>query len=475
MPIGREVLFVFIIVFSHFMTQAAFSQAMGPIDIIAKSFPLVGGRNDHGAWSIAGYALTSGTFILIAGRLGDIIGHKRIFSIGYGWFAIWSALTGFSVYAHSLILYDICRAMQGIGPALLVPNGLALLAGAYPPGMKKNLLFSLFGWMAPAGFVSGAAFGGLFAQKLWWPWIFWSFAGGCLTLFIASFFIIPENVTMRPEKAPSFDWAGCVTGVAGLVFINVAVTNGPLYGWGTPHVYFLAIIGLFFMLAFAWIEKRAKNPLLPVRDLNSTVAYILACVALGWGAFGIWLFYTFRFLQQVRHATPLMVAAQYAPAPISGLIAAGMTGFLLSHVPVSLVNLLSMIAFFSGVIIATFLPVHQSYWHQMFVSIVVMPFGMDMSFPAATIVLSNHMSPENQGMAASLVVTTVNYSISIALGIAGTVEMVMMKKGHGFDTMVHSLKGGYWAGVCMAGAGILLGMVFFIRTLRKEGWKLLDE
>lgn len=472
----QEVLFVGVIVLGHFMTQAAFSQALAPIMIIRASFDGIPDPRQN-AWAIAAYALTSGTFILISGRLGDIIGHQRIFSLGYAWFLTWSALVGFSGYSHSQIFFDFTRAMQGIGPALLIPNGLALLARAYPPGLKKNLIFSLFGFMAPLGFVIGATFSSLFAQLAWWPWAFWSFSIGCLVLFIISLLVVPKPLLAKSSSPPSFDWKGSFTGVIGLTFINISITNAPIYGWGTPHVYFLFIIGILFMIGFGFVESRAKNPLLPVRELNSTVGYILSCVALGWGCFGIWLFYVFRFLGQLRHKTPLSISAQFAPAPISGIIASGFTGFLLTHAPVSLVNLLSMTAFFTGCTIAATMPVQQSYWSQMFVAIIVMPFGMDMSFPAATIVLSNHMPLEHQGLAASLVVTVVNYSISIALGIAGTAERGVydrLMKSHDPHAMVKSLKAGFYTGMAMSMMGILLATFYFIRSLRKEGWKPVD-
>jgi MFS family permease len=472
----REVLFIGVIVFGHFMTQAAFAQALAPIMIIRSSFD---GTPDprQNTWAIAAFALTSGTFILISGRLGDIMGHQRIFSLGYAWFLLWSALVGFSSYSHSQIFFDFTRAMQGIGPALLIPNGLALLARAYPPGLKKNLIFSLFGCMAPFGFVAGTAFSSLFAQLSWWPWAFWTFSIGCLVLFIISLVVVPAPLLVKPTNPPSFDWNGSYTGVMGLTFINIAITNGPIYGWETPHVFFLFIIGVLFMIGFAFVESRAKDPLLPIRDLNSTVGYMLSCVALGWGCFGIWLFYVFRFLGQLRQKSPLSISAQFAPAPISGIIASGFTGFLLTHAPVSFVNLLSMVAFFTGCTIAATMPVQQSYWAQMFIAIIVMPFGMDMSFPAATIVLSNHMPPEHQGLAASLVVTVVNYSISIALGIAGTVERSVyerMIQSHEPNAVVKSIKAGFYTGMGMALLGILLATFYFIRSLKKEGWKPVD-
>lgn len=466
----QEFLFVGVCAVSHLMTQAALGQALVPIDIIAETFGDV--SPGELSWFIAGYSLTVGTFIMISGRLGDIFGHKRVFAFGYAWLGLWSCFAGFSAYVHSQIFFDVCRALQGIGPALLMPNALALFGRAYAPGsIRKNIVFSIFGALAPAGFVIGGTFGSLFAQLAWWPWGFWSYGITAFALSAFALLVIPRALSERPVVRPKFDWTGSLLVVAGLVLVNVAFNNGPLYDWGTPHVYFVLILGLLCLGFFVWVEMRAVNPLLPINALNSTVGFVLALVGLGWGAFGVWVFYTVRFLQHIRGETPLTISAQYAPAVIAGLVAAGMTGFLLTHTPVSFVMMASMIAFFVGIIVSTFQPEQQVYWAQTFVSIVVMPFGMDMSFPAATVILSNHMPPEHQGLAASLVNTVVNYSISISLGIAGTVEVY----ARGSNDMMQANRNAHYSAIGLAGMGVIFGIMFFVKTMMREGWQVMGH
>ncbi|TKA66902.1 hypothetical protein B0A49_09529 [Cryomyces minteri] len=474
----REVLFIGVVVVSHLMTQAALGQALAPIHIIAQSFQVTNPGQE--AWFIAGYSLTVGTFILISGRLGDKLGHKRVFVFGYAWLGVWSAFAGFSVYPGRQIFFDVCRAMQGIGPALCLPNALALLGRAYAPGIKKNIVFSLFGAMAPMGFVIGALFGSIFGQLAWWPWAFWSYAITSFALSAFALLVIPKSLGKAAQfagvvKRPGMDWTGCILGVAGLVLVNVAWNNGPLYGWGAPHVYFILIIGLLCLIAFGYIEARAVSPILPIHAINGTVGYVLACVGVGWGSFGIWVFYSWRWLEEIRHDTPLSVSAQYAPAVLCGLIAAGFTGFMLTHTPVSFVMMIAMFAFMVGHVIAGTMPAHQVYWAQFFFSIIIMPFGMDMSFPAATVILSNHMPREHQGLAASLVNTVVNYSISIALGIAGTVETSVNHRSSNPADIERGIRAAYYTGIALSVSGVVLGGVFFARTMLKEGWKIMDH
>lgn len=166
------------------------------------------------------------------------------------------------------------------------------------------------------------------------------------------------------------------------------------------------------------------------------------------------------------------MSAQYTPALICGLIAAGATGFMLTHTPVAFTMLIAMIAFFIGEVVTATQPIHQIYWAQMFVAILIMPFGMDMSFPAGTVILSNNMPKEHQGLAASLVNTMVNYSISIALGIAGTVEVHVNHGGATFEDTVWGIRCAWYTGVALAGCGVILGTVYFVRTMMREGWKV---
>lgn len=455
------------------MTQAALGQALAPMAAIGKTF----GTNNLSemTWFVACYSLTVGTFILVSGRVGDILGHKKVFVIGYFWLGVWAAFCGFAAYTNQPAFFDVCRAMQGIGPALLMPNGLAMFGRAYPIGIKKNIVFSIFGAVAPMGFVIGSCSGSLFASALWWPWSFWSYGITACLLGVFALLVIPPTVGSQIPNPPSFDTKGAISGVTGLVLVNIAWNQAPMYGWSSPHVYFLLIIGLLVLAFFFYIETRVKDPLLPIKVLNGATGFVLACVGLGWGAFSVWLFYTYRFLLDERGLSPLAVTARFAPAVVMGLLAAGLTGALLTHTPVSFTMMISMMAFCIGCCIGGTAPVDQTYWAQTFVSIVIMPFGMDMSFPAATVILSNSMPKEHQGLAASLVNTVVNYSIATALGIAGTVEINASRRGTGPPDTGKGIQSGFYTAMGMSGVAVLVGVVYFVKTLRKEGWKVMEH
>ncbi|OAA65267.1 major facilitator superfamily transporter [Niveomyces insectorum RCEF 264] len=513
----HETLFVLLICLSQVLMLAGIAQALVPAKLMGRSFPDTspGGL----AWYSAAYGLTSGTFVLPAGRLGDIFGHRRLFILGFVWFAVWSLLAGFAQAVQQsggggggggggtnphrgTIFFILCRALQGVGPAMLVPNGQAMLGRTYMPGPRKNVVMSLFGASAPVGFVVGAVMSSLFAVYASWPWAFWTMAAVCVALAAVSVLVLPADamrlpdgrtagknnsgddsdddddvnedddslvLTKKPRPRPPQDslWvrmdaAGMLLGVTGLVLVNFAFNQAPIVGWATPYTYFLLLIGLLALGAFAYVEAGpAKYPLVPLAAMRATTNFVLGCTAAGWGCFSVWVYYSVQLLENLRGWSPLLTSAAYAPAPVTGLAASLLTGLLFSRgVKPHWVMLTSMVAFFVGSLLFATAGPAQPYWYNAFFSILVMPFGMDMSNPAAIILLSNSVSHAHQGIAASLVVTVVNYSISLALGIAGSVEAGAFDA----DNLLVGYRAAQYFGLGLGGLGVVLGTAFLCQS-----------
>lgn len=470
MGLAHEIAFVVLASSAQLFTQAALAESIAPLQIMSKDF----GSPNPGqqSWFSAAHSLTVGTFILIAGRLGDMLGHKTLFVFGWFWFSLWSLISGLTVYSHSQIFLDICRALQGIGPAILLPSSLAILGQAYAPGRRKEMVFSFFGATAPSGFTLGAVFSGITAQLAWWPWTFWLMAIFCCVNGVLAIFIIPnyfhhdDTASQKDTKQQYFDWKGAVTGVVGLVLFNIAWNQAPIVGWSEPYIIVLLLLGVLIFVAFLFIECRVDQPLVPVASFDSHVCFVLVCMALGWSSFGIWLYYIWRFTVNLQQNTPLNVAAQLAPTCVAGICAAFTVGKLLSKVPTSFIMICAMIAFCIGNIIFAVLPVGRLYWKQLFWATLITPWGMDMSFPAATIILSNHVPKRHQGIAASLVTTVVNYSISWGLGIAGTVEVNVNNGGLTDADTLKGYRGAWYTGIGLSGLGAVVALAFIVSSLR---------
>lgn len=155
------------------------------------------------------------------------------------------------------------------------------------------------------------------------------------------------------------------------------------------------LAGIRFFAAFVYVEIHvAEYPLVPIKTTKSEAVFALSIIACGWASFGIWVCYLWQLVLNLRHHSVLSSATQQSPVAVSGLLASLMVGYLLGKTKVAYVVVAAMPCFFTGQILIATAPVPQTYWAQTFVTLIVMPWGMDMSFPAGTIIMSNALPRE---------------------------------------------------------------------------------
>jgi MFS family permease len=295
-----------------------------------------------------------------------------------------------------------------------------------------------------------------------WPWAFWVLAIICVGMAALSFIVIPTPIP-RSENTAQFDFAGACTGVSGLVLFNFALNQAPVVGWHTAYIPFTLGIGVMLLIAFVYLEmNHAQQALVPVRGLSKEAILALSCIAAGWSSHGIWLFYLFQFVQRERHVSSISAAAQICPVAITGVAFAMSAGWLARRFKTSYIMLCAMLGFFIGTLFLAFVPVHQTYWVLTFWSVLIMPIGMNWSFPSGTILLSNAMPKEHQGVSASLVSTVVNYSISIGLGVAGTVERYVGVQYGG----VWGIRGAWCLALGLDAIGVGIAVYFVVISRR---------
>ncbi|KAL1306673.1 hypothetical protein AAFC00_005345 [Neodothiora populina] len=475
----REILFVSVVCLAQLCTQAALGQVLAILQTtLAQTF----GLSNPGdlAWLIAGYSLTVGTFILMAGRLGDVFGYKKMLLIGFSWFSLWSIIAGLAVFSNH-VLFVFARVFQGIGASICLPNALALLGATYAPGPRKNMVFALFGATAPGGSIIGATFASLFSLA-WWPWAFWSFGITLATIAVVGWFVIIDPPSkLRTEASSRTYWEtfilldplGGLVGVTALILFNFAWNQAGVIGWADPsvawYVYLTLILGILLVPVFFYIEKRVSSaPLIPFDALTVDVAFVLGCIACGWGCFGIWVFYIWSFAEVLKGATPLLATAYICPVAVSGALASITTGYLLGKMRPAFLMIIALSCFTVGTILIATAPVHQSYWAQFFVCTLVIPWGMDISFPAATLILSNAVGKEHQGIAASLVNTVVNYTISLALGFAGTLEANVNHGGVTNADKLRGYRGAWYLAIGLSGFGMILSVCYLLKDLHRS-------
>ncbi|KAI1777489.1 MFS general substrate transporter [Hypoxylon cercidicola] len=472
---AHSFLYVSTICMAQLCAQASIGQTLAIFREIGTSFG-VSNTSDL-MWALAGYSLAIGTFILIAGRLGDTYGYKRIFLIGFVWSSVFSAISGAAVYStHALFVTT--RVFHGVGAALSLPNGLALLGVTYPPGKKKAMVFTLVATMAPIGMIVGAASASLFAL-VWWPLTYWTFAATLVIIAGIGHFVIPKPVQKNEVPAnfraamSELDIPGAVTGVTALVLISFAWNQAPIAGWQEPYLWIALIVGILLATLFVLIENYyATKPLIPFYALSSDVSFILVVGACGWSCFGIWASYTWQFVENIRGVSPLLATAYISPCIIVGCCATMSTGLVLQRLGPSIVVFVSLLGFTLGAVLVATMPAVQIYWTQLFFSVLIVSWAMDTGLLAATLALSNAVDSKHQGTAASLVSTVMNYSISVGLGIARTVEYCVNRGDSSLENRLEGYRAALFTAVGLAGLGAIICTAFLLKEYRKRERRL---
>lgn len=245
------------------------------------------------SWPSSILTLVAGAMLFPFARLADMYGGYVLFNGGLAWFVLWTAFAGFS---RNFITLVICRGMQGAGISAFLPAGISVLGRIYRPGPRKNLVFSLYGAIAPIGFGVGLIFGGLAQDLLSWSWFFW--IGGIASgLFcIGSLFTVPNDYNEVRKMNVQMDWWGVCTTVPGLLLVVYAITGSSQAGnsWSSPHIISTFVLGILFLCAAVYVEGWiATSPLIPGDIFR--VPYIkrmTACLFFSWGVFSIYLCYT---------------------------------------------------------------------------------------------------------------------------------------------------------------------------------------
>lgn len=428
----NESLFVAFICMAQLLTYASLAQTLTSARQIGESF-FEPERTAHLAWFTSAYMLSYGATTLLGNRIGNVCGQRHAFIAGYFWFAFWSLLTGLSVYVQTsgdggAAFFCVCRAMQGIGPALIIPNGYGMLLRAYPPGPRKMLVMGLFDASVPCGFVAGSVMTGLFANYASWPWAFYCLATVCTALGISSMLVVPKRRVLVYDFEGNLwkrlDALGFVAGVSALVLFAVGWNQAPISGWDTPETYILIFAGLLILPLFRFLESQASHPLVPFKQIDITACITLGFVTAASAAFGIWIWYFAQFVEVLRGWGPLLTSAGLVPILVIGaVISFACWPFANREFTAQLAMVSSSVAILVSSALMATAPAQQEYWANSFVSAIFMGVGMVLIVPSASTVLGRDVPEGQLGLASSLTNTAAAFAFSVGLGMAGAEEM----------------------------------------------------
>src|SRR5215213_10070430 len=207
-------------------------------------------------WVVNGYTLTFGGFLLLGGRMGDLIGRKRIFIAGVTAFSTASLLCGLS---HSSEMLIIARELQGLGAALVSPAALSIITTTFAEGPDRTKALGVWSAIASGGAAAGLLLGGILTETLSWEWIFFVNVPVGIAAGVLALRHVPES--HAPQRPDSFDLAGAVSVTAGLIVLVYAIVKAESFGWGSGRTLGLAAVAIALLTAFIIIERRSPAPL----------------------------------------------------------------------------------------------------------------------------------------------------------------------------------------------------------------------
>ncbi|KAI0845723.1 MFS general substrate transporter [Daldinia vernicosa] len=411
-------------------------------------------------WVLGSALLASGLSVIVAGSLADLAAPRPLMVGAFLWSAAWHAVAAGAVSPRLKILFFVSRAMQGLSLGVLVSASMSILGRVYKPGVRKTRVFSLMAAGAPLGFWLGCIHGGALAAHL--PWLFGSTAIFLVLCAVAAQMTLPDLSPAKDSNdmdAPSlrqFDYLGAVLSSVGCGLLLFGLTQGSSANW-SPYTYSLIAVGLLMFVAFAFVERSVKRPLVP-NGLWKTPGFAALLVAyfLGFGGFtGAWQFYAVQFWQRYQGASPLTVALYILPNGIVGILAAFVVSKTLHVFPGHWIFTASMIAFALGP--AFFLPQtpSTSYWALSLPGVALATFGPDMSFAAAAIFITSSVPKSYQGSAGALLVTVQNLTSAIMTSISDSIGVKVDPLPTG-EIGLQGLKAIWWFGLASALTGALI-------------------
>ena len=309
--------------FVSVMDQSGVNVALPRIaDQFAASIPSV-------QWVSLGYVLVTGSLLLPMGRLSDMFGRKRVYTLGFAIFTLAAVLAGSSNAILGLILFKL---LQGVGAAMIQSNGIAILASVFPTSERGKVL-GLFMTVVGVGAIAGPVVGGLIVSGLGWRFVFFLGAPFGVVSILAALAFLERDApsgTDRASKRIGFDWPGAGLSSAALALFLLAMTNAYRLGWSSPLIVAAFVVVAVLVFAFVWWEKRVAEPMLALelfsRRLFSTGS--LAAFLVFFSGSSVFFLMPF-YLQKVLGYTPGQAGLLMAPSPLAfalvGPIAGGLS------------------------------------------------------------------------------------------------------------------------------------------------------
>ena len=415
-------------------------------------------------WVINAYLIAFGSFLLLAGRLGDLFGRRIVFLAGVGLFTLASIATGFAASAEFLI---IGRFLQGLGASLSAGVIIAIIVTEFQQPAERAQAMSVFTLVIAGGGSLGLLAGGLITQFVNWHWIFFiNLPIGVLTIALGAW-LIREN--KGAGLSEGIDVAGAVVVTAALMIGIYGIVTAAAYGWASAHTFEFAGGAIALLAVFVAYELRVRNPILPLRVLairSLTSASIVR--AFVFAGISTSFFMGVLYLQHIRGYSAFEIGLAFLPTTATlGVLSAGITARLMARVGPRNVLLFGMSTIVVALGLLSFADDHASYFPWLLTAYAMLGLGGGMSFlPLLTISMSE-IHPAQAGVASGFSNMTMQVGGALGLAALGTVAT-----NHARDLIAQgeavrlALAGGYQLGFMLAAATVAVGLVLVVAIVR---------
>src|SRR5262245_58584854 len=401
-------------------------------------------------WVVDAYTLALATAVLSAGSLADRFGRRRIFVWGMGLFTVSSLACAL---ARSIAVLDGARAIQGIAAAMLFATSLAILADAFPGQAERAQAFALYGATIGASFAVGPLVGGALTSAFSWRAVFYiNLPLGVLAL-VASFAWLRESNDPAPRR---LDWPGQATLTAGLFLLVLALLRGNEEGWTSTRILAELIGGALLLLAFVFVERRAREPMLPLglfRHRAFTGAQV-AAFSISASFFALFL-YTTLYLQAVLHLSPFDTGLVYLPGTIVMFLVSAASAQLADRTSPGALITAGLILVAAGLALMTLAGVHST-WLALLPGLLVVCVGTGLVNPALGAVALGSVDSAQSALAAGITHAFRQGGTAVGVAAFGVLVPATAALGHGSpDGYVAGLHHALLIGTALAAVGAI--------------------
>ncbi len=412
------------------------------------------------SWVVNAYTLTFGGFLLLGGRMADLLGRRRMFMLGLVLFSVASFAGGVAQSEGWLIA---ARAIQGLGAAIVSPAALSIITTTFAEGAERNRALGIWGAVAGAGGAAGVLLGGILTSGLSWRWVlFVNVPIGVIAAMLAPRTLLESRAE---GGAKTFDLPGAVTVTAGLALLVYAVVDAVNSGWGSTTTLLRLAVAAVLLIAFLVIELRQRHPLMPfsIFRLRTLRGANIVGLLIGMSLFSMFFFISL-YLQNVLHDSPIKAGISYLPLAVGIIISAGVASQVVTRVGFKLPLIAGLLLIAGGLLWFSQVPATGG----SFATDVLGPSllaAVGLGFAPVTIAAVTGTDPHEAGLASGLINTSQQVGGALGLAILATIANSRTKglfHAGVHDTAIALTKGfdrAFLVGAGFAIAGAILAAV----------------